>query len=58
MDTETLLTNADRAMYRGKKGTRNIIYIAATGLEATPAIRHAPPEPAAIAAEHPSRSSP
>ncbi|MBS1151602.1 MAG: hypothetical protein H6Q89_3300, partial [Myxococcaceae bacterium] len=34
--------------YRGKKGTRNIIYMAAKGLEATPAARHhtAPPTPA------------
>ncbi len=33
-------------MYRGKKGTRNIIYIAANGLEATPVARHQtePPE--------------
>jgi hypothetical protein len=27
-------------MYRGKKGTRNIIYMAAKNLEATPASRH------------------
>ena len=33
---------ADRAMYRGKKGTRNIIYMAAEGLEATPQSRHQP----------------
>ncbi len=49
-DRATLLDFADRAMYRGKKGTRNIIYMAAKGLEATPAARHhtAPPaEPAA-----------
>ncbi len=44
-DKATLLDFADRAMYRGKKGTRNIIYMAAKGLEATPAARHntAPP---------------
>lgn len=39
-DKDTLLDFADRAMYRGKKGTRNIIYMAARGLEATPATRH------------------
>ncbi len=47
-DKATLLDFADRAMYRGKKGTRNIIYMAAKGLEATPAARHhtaAPPPP-------------
>ena len=37
---ETLVDLADRAMYRGKKGTRNIIYMAAKNLEATPASRH------------------
>jgi two-component system cell cycle response regulator len=39
-DKGTLLDFADRAMYRGKKGTRNIIYMAAKNLEATPAARH------------------
>ena len=39
-DKATLLDFADRAMYRGKKGTRNIIYMAAKDLEATPASRH------------------
>jgi len=39
-DATTLLDFADRAMYRGKKGTRNIIYLAAKNLEATPASRH------------------
>lgn len=39
-DVRTLLDFADRAMYRGKKGTRNVIYMAARGLEATPAQRH------------------
>ena len=42
-DKQTLLDLADRAMYRGKKGTRNIIYIASGGLEATPANRHSKP---------------
>ncbi len=36
----TLLDFADRAMYRGKKSTRNVIYMAAKGLEATPPQRH------------------
>lgn len=40
-DKETLLDFADRAMYRGKKGTRNVIYLASKGLEATPPQRHA-----------------
>ncbi len=39
-DKATLLDFADRAMYRGKKSTRNVIYIATTGLEATPPGRH------------------
>jgi diguanylate cyclase (GGDEF)-like protein len=39
-DKQSLLDMADRAMYRGKKGTRNVIYMAAKGLEATPAARH------------------
>ncbi|MFL5322184.1 MAG: GGDEF domain-containing protein, partial [Myxococcaceae bacterium] len=39
----TLLDYADRAMYRGKKSTRNVIYMAAKGLEATPAARHSTP---------------
>jgi two-component system, cell cycle response regulator len=38
-DKDELLDFADRAMYRGKKGTRNIIYMAAKGLEATPQSR-------------------
>jgi diguanylate cyclase (GGDEF)-like protein len=42
-DKQTLLDLADRAMYRGKKGTRNIIYMAASGLEATPSERHSTP---------------
>jgi diguanylate cyclase (GGDEF)-like protein len=40
MEKDALIDVADRAMYRGKKGTRNIIYMAADGLEATPASRH------------------
>lgn len=45
-EKDGLLDFADRAMYRGKKGTRNIIYMASKGLEATPAARHQtqPPE--------------
>jgi diguanylate cyclase (GGDEF)-like protein len=38
-DKDALLDLSDRAMYRGKKGTRNIIYMAAKNLEATPASR-------------------
>lgn len=38
-DKDVLVDFADRAMYRGKKGTRNIIYMAAEGLEATPESR-------------------
>ena len=39
----TLLDWADRAMYRGKKGSRNIVYMAASGLEATPSERQSRP---------------
>lgn len=42
-EKSSLLDFADRAMYRGKKGTRNVIYMAASGLEATPAARHSAP---------------
>jgi two-component system, cell cycle response regulator len=42
-DKPTLLDLADRAMYRGKKSTRNVIYMASSGLEATPANRHSTP---------------
>ena len=42
-EQNTLLDFADRAMYRGKKSTRNVIYIASKGLEATPAARHSTP---------------
>ncbi len=45
-DKDTLLDFADRAMYRGKKGSRNIVYMAAKGLEATPAARHKTQPPA------------
>jgi diguanylate cyclase (GGDEF)-like protein len=38
-DKSALLDMADRAMYRGKRGTRNVIYMAAVDLEATPAER-------------------
>ncbi len=37
---EALVDFADRAMYRGKKSTRNVIYLASQGLEATPTDRH------------------
>jgi diguanylate cyclase (GGDEF)-like protein len=39
-DKRTLLDFADRAMYRGKKSSRNVVYMAANGLEATPSNRH------------------
>jgi diguanylate cyclase (GGDEF)-like protein len=39
-DKATLLDLADRAMYRGKKSTRNVVYIAAKGFEAPPPGRH------------------
>jgi two-component system cell cycle response regulator len=42
-DKQTLLDAADRAMYRGKKTTRNVVYMASSGLEATPAARHSTP---------------
>lgn len=42
-DKATLIDYADRAMYRGKKSSRNVVYMAASGLEATPADRHSPP---------------
>lgn len=38
-DKTSLLDMADRAMYRGKKGTRNVIYMAASGFEASPVDR-------------------
>jgi two-component system, cell cycle response regulator len=39
LEKDTLIDFADRAMYRGKKGTRNIIYTASKNLEAPPASR-------------------
>ena len=39
-DKGKLIDFADRAMYRGKKTTRNVVYMAARGLEATPPERH------------------
>jgi diguanylate cyclase (GGDEF)-like protein len=42
-DKGRLLDYADRAMYRGKKSSRNVVYMAASGLEATPADRHSAP---------------
>lgn len=39
-DEVTLLDLADRAMYRGKKSTRNVVYVASEAMEATPASRH------------------
>ncbi len=39
-DKASLLDFADRAMYRGKKSSRNVVYMAASGLEATPEARH------------------
>jgi diguanylate cyclase (GGDEF)-like protein len=42
-DKSTLLDLADRAMYRGKKGSRNVVYVAAKDLEATPPARHSQP---------------
>lgn len=38
-DKATLLDLSDRAMYRGKRGTRNVVYMAAQDLEAPPAER-------------------
>jgi diguanylate cyclase (GGDEF)-like protein len=53
MEKDVLIDVADRAMYRGKKGTRNIIYMAADGLEATPASRHIAHQAPAPAASPP-----
>jgi diguanylate cyclase (GGDEF)-like protein len=44
-DKRALLDFADRAMYRGKKSTRNVIYVAAKDLEATPQARHSTQPP-------------
>ncbi|MBN1205652.1 MAG: diguanylate cyclase [Myxococcaceae bacterium] len=38
-DKAALLDMADRAMYRGKRGSRNVVYMAAMDLEAPPAER-------------------
>jgi two-component system cell cycle response regulator len=38
-DKGALLDMADRAMYRGKRGTRNVVYMAALDLESPPAER-------------------
>jgi two-component system, cell cycle response regulator len=43
---QDLVDFSDRAMYRGKKGSRNIIYMAAKGLDPTPASRHNTQPPA------------
>jgi two-component system, cell cycle response regulator len=40
VDQSALLDFADRAMYRGKKGGRNVIYLASTAFEQTPTQRH------------------
>jgi len=39
-DKAALLDMADRAMYRGKRSTRNVVYVAAGNLEPTPVQRH------------------
>lgn len=39
-DKASLLDMADRAMYRGKRSTRNVVYIAAGNLDPTPPQRH------------------
>ncbi|NOJ91585.1 diguanylate cyclase [Corallococcus sp. CA049B] len=44
-DKDHLLDLSDRAMYRGKRGTRNVVYMAAQDLEATPAERRQNPPP-------------
>jgi diguanylate cyclase (GGDEF)-like protein len=38
-DKATLIDLSDRAMYRGKRGSRNVVYMAALDLEAPPAER-------------------
>jgi diguanylate cyclase (GGDEF)-like protein len=53
LDKNTLIDFADRAMYRGKKGTRNIIYMASKNLEASPASRR---EAGALPSAKPSAS--
>jgi len=49
-DQATIIDLADRAMYRGKKSSRNVVYVAARDLEATPAARHSTPAAAPGAA--------
>ncbi|HEY8210018.1 MAG TPA: diguanylate cyclase [Myxococcaceae bacterium] len=39
-DDKALLDLSDRAMYRGKRSTRNVVYIAAGNLDPTPPQRH------------------
>lgn len=48
---DDLIDLADRAMYRGKKGSRNIIYMAAKNLDPTPVARRNTQPPAAAAAK-------
>jgi diguanylate cyclase (GGDEF)-like protein len=45
-DKDSLLDFADRAMYRGKKSSRNVIYVASDGLEAPPESRRKTESPA------------
>jgi len=45
MEKATLLDLADRAMYRGKRSTRNVVYMAAGNLDPTPPQRHSRNEP-------------
>ena len=40
LEKATLLDLADRAMYRGKRGSRNVVYLAEKDLEATPPARY------------------
>jgi two-component system, cell cycle response regulator len=42
VDQTGLVDFADRAMYRGKKGGRNVIYLASAAFENTPEERHRP----------------
>jgi two-component system, cell cycle response regulator len=39
LDRRTLLDQADRAMYRGKKSSRNVVYVASPGDGAVPTAR-------------------
>ncbi len=38
-DKRTLVDQADRAMYRGKRSSRNVVYVASPNLDAVPAAR-------------------